>query len=131
MNKRLICLFFVALAYAWAAIEWKTGKVQRSKAMDGPSQRITLVTIVGDDFAYTAQDVLEKPTGGLNGAFHNAPIAFHHGCFFITGSTIKYHVETSRIVNALNQSSGLLYVIDSKGKRCDLEILEQTEREDR
>ena len=86
--------------------DWQTGKVIDSVTSEparGGAVKVDthLVTIQGGDSVYTAQ---ERP-------------AWHGWCLLVIGDQVKYAPDQRR-----------LYVLDSKGGACRLDIVRQEKR---
>jgi hypothetical protein len=87
--------------------DWQTGKVTDSvtteSARGGAAKVDThILTIQGTDSVYTAK---ERP-------------AWHSGCLLVIGDQVKYAA----------QDQHRLYVLDTKGQACKLDILRQEKR---
>jgi hypothetical protein len=75
----------------------------------------TQLLIVGDEYAYVVEDNLEKAVGpALRGSLTRAIANRKHGCRYIVGDAIEYA-----------QDKGNLYVRDTDGKECKLDIIRQ------
>jgi len=101
------------------ARDWQVGKIadlqthqqpKTGKLLNSVTVRESEVRIIGTDYEYVAYDATRAQKGLLTRRLANRG----HGCRFIVNDQVKYA-----------QEKNILYVLDTDGKECKLDILRQ------
>jgi predicted nucleic acid-binding Zn finger protein len=112
-------LISVACFAASEGRQWQIGKVldaqgSRSPRTGPPLNSVTIkstqLRIVGKDYDYLIDDTTSAQSGLLTRSIANRK----HGCRFVVGDEVKYAQEKDK-----------MYVVDTDGKECKLDILRQ------